>query len=400
MPIRNLTKVEVDRLKALSARAIEIVLVHVTATCLRKSIIDATGPVRSFLASSGIHDFSLQGRGARVHGVKVKASYLSEGREAFVTVSFYKPSAKPEKGGDPRFCIYGLKERASPGDIIGLVNDAGKLAIINLSRSDIVGEIASGKGTDLVSLIERLEEKYSEVAMELLEKLKSLAACGPVCSVMQGSADTAIGRTLEYYLGINMNSSKDPDYKGIELKASRIRRRRNRPQLFCRVPNWKISKFKSSAQILANFGYGTGTNRRLKVTVRATGYNQQGLALEVESDGSLLYEKSNLKSIDRFATWEMRDLHVALARKHKETFWVSANATIINGVEHFEFKKVVHTRAPLVNQFSFLVESGAITMDHLIDIKEGRVREGGPSFKISPNSFDVLFPPTNIYQLV
>lgn len=34
-------------------------------------------------------------------------------------------------------------------------------------------------------------------------------------------ADTAIGRTLETLLGININSSKQPDYKGIELKAFR-----------------------------------------------------------------------------------------------------------------------------------------------------------------------------------
>lgn len=400
MPIRKLAKVELDRLKALSAQAIEVVLVHVTATCLRKSIIDATGPVRAFLASSGIHDFSTQDRGARKHGVELAARYFAGGADVPVKVSLYKPEAKPQKDGDPRLWIHGLKQLASPGDILALAIDGGKLAVINVTRADLLGELASGQQTPLVTLVQRLGARSSQVAMELLSKLRKLAAGGPVPSVMTGKADTAIGRTLEHHLGIKMNSSKDPDYKGIELKASRIRKRKHRPQLFCRVPNWKISKFKSSAQILAQFGYGSGLNRRLKVTVRATGYNPQGLALDVESDGSLLHEKSRLKSIDRFATWNMPDLHAALARKHKETFWISAKATFVNGVEHFEFKHVVHTRSPLVNQFASLVATGAITMDHLMKIEKGKAKEGGPSFKISARSFDVLFPPNKTYQLV
>lgn len=395
-----LTKAELDRLKALSAQAIDVVLVHVTATCLRKSIIDATGPVRAFLASSGLHDFSVQRRGATQHGVKLAARYYAGGPDALVKVSLYKPKAKPKKDGDPRFWIYRLQELASPGDILALAEDGGKLAVINVTHADLLGELASGQRTPLVALVQRLGAKSSQVAMELLGKLKVLAASGPVPSVMTGNADTAIGRTLEHHLGIKMNSSKDPDYKGIELKASRIRKRKHRPQLFCRVPDWKISKFKSSAQILAQFGYGIGPNRRLKVTVRATGYNPQGLALDVESDGSLLHEKSKLRSIDRFATWRMPDLHAALARKHKETFWISAKATFINGVEHFEFTSVVHTRSPLVNQFASLVAAGAITMDHLMKIEKGQAKEGGPSFKISASSFDVLFPPSRKYQLV
>jgi hypothetical protein len=55
---------------------------------------------------------------------------------------------------------------------------------------------------------------------------------GPVPAMLK--ADTAIGRTLETLLGIDINSSKKPDYKGIELKSYR-EKRGNRKNLFAQV---------------------------------------------------------------------------------------------------------------------------------------------------------------------
>ena len=49
-----------------------------------------------------------------------------------------------------------------------------------------------------------------------------------------GIGDKAIGETLESTLGIKPNASKRPDYKGIELKASRSSK--NRSNLFSKTP--------------------------------------------------------------------------------------------------------------------------------------------------------------------
>ena len=75
--------------------------------------------------------------------------------------------------------------------------------------------------------------------------LKKIAG-NPIPSMV--NADTSVGRTLETALGIDINSSKLPDYKGIELKSFRANKG-NRKNLFAQVPNWKISKFKRSAEI-------------------------------------------------------------------------------------------------------------------------------------------------------
>jgi hypothetical protein len=83
------------------------------------------------------------------------------------------------------------------------------------------------------------------------------------------NADTAVGRTLEAALGIQINSSKKPDYKGIELKSFR-NKRDNRKNLFAQVPDWELSKFKSSAEILDAFGYQRQQDFKLYCTVSTT----------------------------------------------------------------------------------------------------------------------------------
>jgi hypothetical protein len=71
-------------------------------------------------------------------------------------------------------------------------------------------------------LLNKIIQDYEATAMELLGLLENLSKKGRLPSVMQGRHDTAIGRTIEYALGIPINSSPFPDYKGIELKAGRL----------------------------------------------------------------------------------------------------------------------------------------------------------------------------------
>jgi hypothetical protein len=71
------------------------------------------------------------------------------------------------------------------------------------------------------------------------------------------------------------------------------------------------------------------------------------------------------------------------------------------GVEYFFYKKAEHTKKPIISQFDILLEQGFITVDHLIKRDEkGRAHEKGPSFKLKPNSLDLLFPPSNVYDLL
>ncbi len=74
---------------------------------------------------------------------------------------------------------------------------------------------------------------------------------------------------------------------------------------------------------------------------------------------------------------------------------------MIDGLEHFQFKKAEHTKKPIVSQFDILIEQGMITLDHLIKRNiDGKVSEKGPIFKIKPNALNLLFPPSEIYNLL
>ena len=81
--------------------------------------------------------------------------------------------------------------------------------------------------------------------------------------------DKEVGVLLEKILGLNPNSSKSPDFKGIELKAKH--NNNTRANLFAQVPNYKhpLSKIKKITDIADHFGYFQGGQKILKHTISA-----------------------------------------------------------------------------------------------------------------------------------
>ena len=402
MPLRQLSDTERQNLARLTSLSLEATLIQPTATALVKSIMDATRPVRSFLRLVGLHDYDVQGTGANEHGVQIDALLLGSKNETLTKASLYRPKAKG-KGGDPRIWFYGLTEFAAPDDILALLKHDGGLLVINITRTDIGATLDTPIIGPLQERLLALSKQATSVADELLERLRWISRQGPVPSVMPERADTAIGRTLEHALGIQINSRKEPDYKGIELKSFRrpvSRSRENRKTLFARVPDWHLSRFKSSREILDAFGYARGADFKLYCTLSTQVTNSQGLKFQIDPSTEMLNEFSTRTDIGVFATWSFEGLRKSLVEKHNETFWVSANVRQIDGHDHFEFRDVLHTRKAIATQFDVLLEQGEITMDHLIKRNAaGRVSEKGPLFKINATSLPLLFPPSQIHSL-
>jgi hypothetical protein len=399
MSLRPLTEIERARIKRLTAESVDITLIQPTRTGLEKSILDATAPVRNFLKDRDLHDYEFQGQGALEHGVKVEAILMDERGATRSTASLYRPKTK---GGDPRIWFTQLPAYADPDDMMAITAHEGRLVVLNLTKVDIGYVLDVQRSGALWELLTEIDSEATEVAAELLGKLRAIARGGLVPSVMDARADTAIGRTLETALGIAINSAKEPDYKGIELKSYRRKRgsRENRKTLFAQVPNWDISKFKSSREILDNFGYWRGPNFKLYCSISTRTTNSQSLSFALDERAGTLNEVSNKREIGEFASWFLKDLRETLSKKHNETFWVSADVRDVGGRDHFRFQDVIHTRKPIASQFDILIEQGEITMDHLIKRNaKGRVSEKGPLFKINSTSLELLFPPSKIYLL-
>lgn len=392
--MRQLTPIEIDRIKILTENSVELCLIEPTKTGLVKSIMDATGSVRNFLKSKNIHDFGLQNQGQESK-VQITSKLIDTDKSINSIASLYRPNTK---NGDPRIWFKGLGNYSKANDILGIIEFDGILYVLNITQVDLEKLLNSNIHNPLKELIEEINHISNEVADELLILLNKIASQGPVPAMLK--ADTAIGRTLETLLGIDINSSKKPDYKGIELKSYRDKKG-NRKNLFAQVPDWSLSKFKSSSEILNNFGYNRGEDFKLYCTVSALVRNSQGLTLKLDSKINQLLENSDKANIGDFIAWNLETLHNRLLEKHNETFWIAADSIIIDNKEHFQFKKVEHTRKPIVTQFDILLEQGIITLDHLIKRKPtGSVVEKGPIFKIKPNGLDLLFPPSQSYSLI
>jgi hypothetical protein len=375
-----------------------------TQTGLEKSILDAHESLRKFFKQNNYHDYTIQAQGGENKVVK-QGFILSDTGWVGTSVSLYRPSTK---NGDPRIWISGLNRFANAWNLVALFLYEGSLYVFNASNPSINKQITDDQSV-LSTLLKAAGNRTSRYEAELLELLKEISEKGFIPSTT--NADSGVGDTLEALLGIRRNSNRAPDYKGIEIKSSRLNsrtgRQENRSTLFSKIPNWEISRLKSAREILDNYGYISSSTGRpaLQVTLKHIP-NAQGLYLafnEIDSKIQNLFREG--ESSEEVVAWKIDELENSLREKHKNTFWVKAKTTEIHGSEHFHYVQVVATSTPLVSNFSQLVDLGSIQMDYTISEKvkpDGglKVRDHGYLWKIAPEDFGLLFPPPKVFDLL
>ena len=381
--------------------------VQITATGLKKSILDATTPMRTYFKENNVHDYSLQNKG-QDNKVIIKTYILTEHKEIETQTSLYRPETKD---GDPRLWIYRLKETTEADDIHAIIAPTPtSLFVINLTKVDIVKCCESSLVNPIQDLISVFYHSSNLISNELLTILRSYENQWIDTDLR---ADTAIGRQVEALLGIDMNASKLPDYKGIELKSFRSQRPSIKKNLFCKVPDWELSHLKSGAEIVEKYGYMSGGIKSYRNTLYCKAPNSQNLRLnmnypddllEIEEDKIL--GENQFKKVADVAVWRLQTLHECLLTKHHETFWIEVDTRIgDHGQEQFMFNKIEHTRNPIVSQFDILLEQSMITVDLLlgrpkVDPETGKPKKGGDavSFKIKKSAAGLLFPDSTLYS--
>ncbi len=349
--------------------------------------MDAVAPLRDYLFQKQVHDYSEQAQGQDYKRC-LDAVIVGEDEVHRSKASLYRPNTKK---GDPRIWFRGLKSYVDPDEMLAIVAHGNMLHALNLSNSDFQTRAVSDHTFSSVLSELRPSRKIGETAQELLSKLRNISRRGFIHAECSGS--TAIGRTLETALGIPMNSRQDPDYKGIELKTKRTRSG-TRHSLFAQVPDWNLSSLKSMREFLDAYGYDRNGFRRLNCTVNALSRNPQGLQLAVEYGPDLLLENGFKDGeLDKSVlVWALPSLRKRLVEKHKETFWVSAETRMRNGREEFLFTHVEYTRSPRAYQFSDLLATGLLTVDHEIKAVGKGAKERGPAFKANKAGHKLLFP--------
>ena len=405
--MRPFTPFEKMNMEFLVNHNIKFTQVQITATGLKKSILDATTPMRTYFKENGVHDYEYQQQGPE-HKVKITTHILSRFKDTLTHTSMYRPVTKD---GDPRLWISGLNKFTEADDIHAIIAaNPHELFVINITRVNIENQCTTSIANPIQDLIHDLSSYADLVSEELLGRLMDFQN---IWLDTKLNADTAIGREVETLLGIEMNASREPDYKGIELKSFRSQRPSIKKNLFCKVPDWDISKLKSGAEIVEKYGYMSDGVKSYRNTLYCSKPNSQNLRLNMNYPDNLLEIEEDrriaddvFKKISDVAVWRLQTLHQCLLTKHHETSWIEVNTRLgENGQEQFMFNKIEHTRNPIVSQFDILLEQSMVTVDLLlgrpkVDARTGNPKKGGDavSFKIKKSAAGLLFPNSVIYK--
>ena len=372
-----------------------------TPTGYDKSIMDAIGSVRELLKDEGIHDYELQDQGPAAK--KMWPSYFVTADGLIETeASLYRPVTKK---GDPRIWFKDLRRYCSPKNLLSLFVFENKIHVLNLSNETIRNSLR--QHGFVYDLLQQIKYSKQSISLELLHKIKVIHDGGFLPSITPG--DPGVGDTLEHALGIERNNSKAPDYKGIELKTTRLTRHgaeraATRSTLFTKVPDdgltyreivetygkWQIPRGSTLARLQL---YETFTTQRV---------NAYGLELEVNTAADRLEMKyaQEQRLMKYVSSWQMANLKSALLLKHHETFWVKAVSEDCAGREYFRYDKVLHTKQPNASLLAPLLDSGKITLDLAAHFKEdGKWRDHGMLFKMKPEDIGLLLGDPVEYDL-
>lgn len=371
-----------------------------TPTGYEKSIMDVTKPLRELLKFANVHDYETQGQGQE-NKVIIESHFITRDDVINTSASLYRPNTKD---GDPRIWFSDLKKYCKPCNLLAIFVYDKSLYVINLSNKEIQDSLKN-RG-HVFSFLQISLSEYVSVADELLEKLHELHKRGFIPSITKG--DPGVGDTLENALGIQRNNKKTPDYKGIELKASRItkngeKKTVTRSTLFTKVPDTGLTY----SEILDKYGKvqiprgKTEPRKQIYETLSTQKYNAYGLKLSVD------YDNDKLNLIDDaepepnlVSSWNLDILRKTLLVKHHETFWVKAASEMRNDIEYFRYDKVIHTKNPNALLLAPLIENGEITADLAAHIKpDGTYRDHGLLFKIFPQNIHDLLGEEKKYDL-
>ena len=159
-------------------------------------------------------------------------------------------------------------------------------------------------------------------------------------------ADTHIGRTFEYLLGVQMNNQQKPDYKGIELKShkslsgSAITLLANNPHYFF-SDKWVIRK--TTKLFYPWYESVCGNRELMNNTVKFRKPNSQGLYLDISND-NLRIQICDSKDVPCLE-WDIEALEEKLIEKFSEgAFLFCETKKDQKGRELFHLTKVLHVK--------------------------------------------------------
>jgi hypothetical protein len=239
---------------------------------------------------------------------------------------------------------------------------------------------------------------------KLIESLKSLCAMGPVAAF--GSGSNSVGKTMQNYLGIRHKVVERNKLFGYTITSTLGKSNSGgRTNLFACVPDWNLSRYKSSNEFVMKFGredVGRGYQKSLFCTVNSLNRNSFGLQLKVDIGNRSLEEWAYSGNEGSLAVkWSLEKIQRRLSKLGK-TAILRAVPVDLNGTKAFHYRYLDLLGAPQISSFLDLIDSGGVTIDHCISMKFGSssARERGPLFKIRADSLGEMYTGIRRFDLM
>ncbi len=209
---------------------------------------------------------------------------------------------------------------------------------------------------------------------------------------VHGAGSGRYGLTLERYLSIPQNSSKEADFMGIELKT---KFGKGLQTLFSRVPSRYLA-CEDKNQLVEKFGY---VDEKRKRRALYTSFNNSPDSLGfylAEKPDRLVVNKKQLEILE----YDDSVLEDALLSKHNETAYISVSSkSLKNGNAGCRFEQLLYCKTPSLLRFMKMAKDGNVYLDFTLSEKKGRVKDHGFLWRVPKEVIGELYLETHLIDL-
>jgi hypothetical protein len=225
----------------------------------------------------------------------------------------------------------------------------------------------------------------------LRSKLRELKAKGPILVFENGSG--RYGLAIEKALGIPPNSSKAPDFMGIELKTkSSIS---GLQTLFSRTPSRYLPDNDKKKFFDQHCHIDTKKNHRALYTSFSTKPDAFGFFLQLDNQVVRVMRKENA-----VLEYEIERLEEALVSKHAQTAFLSVLPAGARGSQTCELISAMYCKQPSIIRFLRLLETGAVFLDLMMsESGRGQIKDHGFLWRVHWDCLDLLYLHTEMLDI-
>ena len=253
-----------------------------------------------------------------------------------------------------------------------------------------MGNYQAALKISVLNHLKRIKFKEKSPIDILVEKLRRLRSRDYL--PVHGKGSGRYGLSLEHYLSIPQNSSKEADFMGIELKA---KHGKSLQTLFSRVPSRYLA-CKDKNQLVEKFGYfDEKRNRQALYTSFNNAPDSLGFYLAAKKD-KIVVKKKKIKILE----YDDSVLENALLSKHNETAYVSVSSQRLkNGKTGCRFDQLLYCKTPSLFRFMRMANDGNVYLDFTLSEKAGRVKDHGFLWRVPQNAIGCLYQKTQLIDL-